>query len=101
MSSMFNYANEALMHISWDNNIALISTTPKSEEFDQYAYAMWAADKLRNELLCAGKDVNVIDFVEAFAKRMDRYACKSDIRFSIAYDVAMELLVELSTFLEV
>lgn len=101
MSNMFNCANEALMHISWNHNVHIMSTKPGTAEFDQCAYSMWAADKLRNELLCAGKDIDVMDYVENFAKRMDKYACKSDIRFSIAYDVAIELLEELSALLEV
>lgn len=66
--------------------------------FAQRSYTRWAMDEI-NRYICKNEDLPVIELLEAFRLKMDRFACDArtdhgKFMFSVAYDVATNMLDE-------
>ena len=94
MSLTKDVVAQHLIERSSDTRAWMYRTT--SKEFDHIAFDIWASEKLMKEILLAKDDADAFDVIENFAKKMDRFSTMSgtldDMRFSVAYDVAMDAL---------
>ena len=90
--SLKEYALQYLLESSWA--LSFIRYDERSDEFKQSCYELWASKKLANELLHLEPGADVMTYVQSFAKRMNDYACvdNESLRFSVAYDVATDVL---------
>ena len=65
--------------------------------FQNRSYANWARQEI-TKAIRNNPDIPASEVVERFAGRMDRYSCmdsKTSLIFSIAHDVALDVLDEL------
>ena len=69
-------------------------TNYKKSRFEQATYSKWAANEVLGYVKYR-KDISPIQAVEEFINKMDDYACevgRSSYIFSVAYDIAMDIL---------